>query len=380
VTAVTKSSDLDPLLADTPVDAALLGLTSTPICRLAELSRPLPSTLRLTTSFGPDISSTLTRVRSEASPYRALLAPLKAISMTSTGLELTLDGPAASFEKALCHPALSVAIAPYVKSLANAHHPEGRPYPDAVTVQRTDARTAERLLGQRRTTLVLGTSTANDAAQLFATYLVLPAGKTPPALRQAIEATTERADLTRFFVRAPASPLFGLLPAGLGGSTTAPTRPSKPEPQNPPREVTLAFDTASDDHRAIAEKLQVKLQPLGFRLSLRPLGHAELRTLWASGAAELMLQTVLLPTAPGAAMGLLWELSGQKQPSSLLAAPDLSTQDRLARDLALSARPTLGLIPLCVQGLGVSTTPQVQHLTLDAQGLPRLDDVFLSSD
>ena len=146
VTAVTKSPDLDPLLADTPVDAALMGLTATPICRLAEFSRPTPSTLRLTTAYAAEITNVLNRVRTDASVYRALLAPLKNITATPTGLDLTLDGSNPSLEKALCHPALSVPVAPYVKGLANAHHPAGRPYPDSVTVQRTDARTADRLL------------------------------------------------------------------------------------------------------------------------------------------------------------------------------------------------------------------------------------------
>jgi hypothetical protein len=35
---------------------------------------------------------------------------------------------------------------------------------------------------------------------------------------------------------------------------------------------------------------------------------------------------------------------------------------------------------LFVQGLGVTTSPQVQHLTRDAYGLPRLDDVFLAPE
>ena len=380
ITAVTKSADLDPLLADTPVDAALLGLTATPLCRLAEFSRPTPSTLRLTTAYPTEVIAALNRVRADASVYRALLAPLKNITATPSGLDLTLDGPNPSLEKALCHPALSVPVAPYVKGLANAHHPEGRPYPDAVTVQRTDTRTADRLLSQRRTHVVLGTTAGTDAAQLFATYVVLPGGTAPPGLRQAIEATTERADLTRFFVRSPASPLFGLLPPALGGPTVAPVRPAKPAPATPPQEVTLAFDTSSDDHRAIAEKLQVRLQPLGFRVSFRPVSHAELRSRWASGSSELMLHTVLLPPAPAAALALIYELARQRLPTAITSATDLASQDKAARDLAASAAPSLDLIPLCVQGLGVSTTNDVQHLTRDAMGLPRLDDVFLSSE
>ena len=359
VTAVTTSTDLDPLLADTPVDAALVGLTSTPLCRLVELSRPTPSTLRLTTTSVSEVTKTLARVRAEPSPYRALLANVKSISTGTTSIELTLEGPAPALEKSLCHPALSVPIAPYVKNRANARHPEGRPYPDALALQRTDARTAERLLSQHRTHLVLGSATATDAPQLFATYVLVPKN---PALRQAIEATTERADLTRFFVRPPATPMFGLLPPALGGPTVAPPRAAKPPVQSPPREVTLTFDKSSDDHRAIAEKLQVKLQLLGFRLSFRAVTRADLRATWAAGGSELMLQTVLLPPVPGAALDVLTELSLQGQ-----ARPPMPPAE-------------LELIPLCVQALGVSTSRELQHLTRDAMGLPRLDDVFLASE
>ncbi len=376
VTAVTKSVDADPLLADAPVDAALLGLTNTPLCRLVEPSRPSAGTLRLTTAFVNEVAKVLNRVKAEPSPYRALLQPVKVITPSPGAgtVDLSLDGPAPLLEKTLCHPALSVPVAPYVKSEANARHPEGRPYPDAVNLQRTDGRTAERLLGQRRTHLVVGgsgTANAPDAPELFATYVVM-SPKVPAALKQAVDATTDRADLTRFFVRPPAQPLFSVLPASLGGLNTAPPRPARPPPQTPAREVALFFDQSNDDHRAIAEKLQVKLQPLGFRLSLRPLSRAELRTQWATGSTELMLQTVLLPTTGPAAAGVLWELSGPKPAPPLDGPVDAATVERLGKELPL--------IPLCVQGVGLNASNDVQHLTRDTYGLPRLDDVFLSSE
>lgn len=377
IVAVSTSGELDPLLADTPVDAALTGLGGTPVCRLAQFSRPSPSTLHLVTDFGTEITQTLNRIRTEPSPYRALLASVKTISTSATGLELMLDGPSPSLERDLCHPAFTVPIAPYLKGLANAHHPEGRPYPDALSLQRTDARTAERLLRQRRTHLIVGASGASDAPLLFATYLVLPADP-GPGLRQALEATTERSELTRYFVRPPAAPLFTLLPPTLGGSTVAPPRPPKPAVQRPAREITLTFDRSNDDHRAIAEKLQVKLQPQGFRLLFQPVSRLELRSAWASSTSALSLQTVLLPPSPAGAFAVISALTGQPSPPSLQAVSDLMTQDTLARELAASA--TLNVIPLCVQGVGLRAAHEVQHVTYDSLGVPRLDDVFLSSD
>ena len=359
IAAITKSNELDPLFADSPVEAALSSLSSTPICRLTEFSRPSPLTLRLTTVHAALINTALTRAKTEATPYRAFLTSIKAISVTSTGLDLALDAPAPWLEEALCHPSLSVPLAPYVKGAANSRHPAGRPYPDTLVIQRTDSRTAERLLTGQKTQVVVGSAAASDAPQLFATYAVVAPGKDMLALRDAIDATTERADLARFFVRPPASPLFSILPPALGGSTAAPPRLPKPSPQKVAREVMISFDGANDDHRAIAEKLQVKLQPLGFRLSLKPLTKNEL---WASlppgNAAALSLRTVLLPASVPAAMTVLSSLG-------------YTTEANAAVTL---------VIPLCVQGVGVSTANDVQNFHRDSLGLPRLDDVFLSSE
>ncbi len=121
----------------------------------------------------------------------------------------------------------------------------------------------------------------------------------------------------------------------------------------------------------------MKLQPLGFRVSFRPVTRAELRS---GTTSELTLQTVLLPPSAPAAIELVLDLGSLKAPASLHAAPDAATQDKVARDLALSTQPELDVIPLCVQGLGVATGNELQHLTRDAMGLPRLDDVFLSSE
>ena len=93
-----------------------------------------------------------------------------------------------------------------------------------------------------------------------------------------------------------------------------------------------------------------------------------------------MLLTVLLPPSPAGAITLLAELGGERVPSALGLATDTATQDKLARELALSMNAGLGVIPLCVQGVGVSMTNDVQHLTRDAMGVPRLDDIFLSSE
>jgi hypothetical protein len=56
------------------------------------------------------------------------------------------------------------------------------------------------------------------------------------------------------------------------------------------------------------------------------------------------------------------------------AAPD---PDARARELAVQLTGELAIIPLVTRGLGVTASKDVQHLTRDVLGLPRLDDVFL---
>ncbi|MBL9036871.1 MAG: hypothetical protein JNG84_00020, partial [Archangium sp.] len=334
VAAVSRSAT--PTSPETPVEAALFALSHTPLCRLAVPSRPTPTTVVLSTSAPAEVAAALEAVRTGTSPYRALLSAVKRVTPAAGRVELTLDGPAPELEAVLCHPALSVSVAPFVEGRANVQHPAGRPFVDGVTVQLTVASAADRLVSQRRAHVVLGVG-GNDGGPLaFATYLRV-APDAPAGLRTALEASIDRAELTRFFVRAPAQPLHGVLPPSLGGPATAQARP--PRPPRPPAEVTvtLAFDDTNDDHRAIAQKLQVKLQPLGFRVSLVPVARG------ARASSALSLQTLVLPPAPGPALDLIRAVAGDADGQSLL--------------------------PLCLQGLALTAAPDVRRLTRDDYGI-----------
>src|SRR5262249_22703394 len=142
-----------------------------------------------------------------------------------------------------------------------------------------------------------------------------------PTMRPAFESAVERADLTRFFVRAPAAP-FGERRKGL----------KAPAPLATAREVTLLFDSSLEDQRAVAARIQVRLHPLGYRVALKPLPRRELRSRWAKGDFELMLGSVLLPPQPANALAVLLELAraGEQKAKQLPALGAIS--DDLARD------------------------------------------------
>ena len=156
---------------------------------------------------------------------------------------------------------------------------------------------------------------------------------------------------------------------------------ARPAPLNPPRELSLLFDEQAAHEKGIAQRLQVKLQPLGYRLALKPTPRSQLRGR-SPGEGEVFLQSVALPPTPTGAVLVWLELAGQhaRIPAvlqQLSAAPDLDVR---ARELALQLAPELPLIPLVTRGLGVVAAKEVQHLTRDALGLPRLDDVFFAAE
>jgi peptide/nickel transport system substrate-binding protein len=385
VGVVARSLEADPLLADAPADAAALLLSATPLCRLAELTRPTPGTLRLTLppAVPPALAAAaLRRVAAATSPYRAMLAGVSRVAEVGRAVEVSPAPP--DLERALCHPAFALRVGPFRGEAgaltAALDFPEGRPWVDAVALTVAEARTADRLLAQHRLQVVLGSAQADETPQLFVLTLVLPAALAPH-LRQALDATVDRADLVRFFLRAPAAPLPGLLPPALGGPTALPARGVRPPPRAPTTAVTVLYEAEADEQRAIAERLQVKLQPLGYRVALKGLPRHELEAR-APGEGELKLAALLLPPSPTGALAVLAEAAGQgdRVPAlqqALAAAPDV---DARARELALALGPELLLWPVATRGLGVTVAHDVQHLTRDALGLPRLDDAFLSGE
>jgi hypothetical protein len=403
----------EPALSDTPTEATLLALVSRAVCRLGpngelrpalarELSRPGPQTVRIelpSAALAGAVARAWTRLAgSEApSPYRALLFPVRgeARQLTPSGaaLELNLSFPWPDLERALCHPALApppsgAHLGPFAstgKGVLDAQpiYPEGRPYLDRLAVTATDDRGLTRLWTSKQVQLELGTlpeAGAVAAPALHATYLAYSPRRVPADFRQAFESAVDREDLTRLFVRAPAVAMPHLLPPALLTQAPRP-RPGAPA-AGTPKTVTLLYDARLEDQRAVAERIQVRMHERGYTVALEPRTRAELRARWAKGDFELMLHALLLPPVPGPALAVVLDAAGRKdllgvELPRIGAQADAAARDARARERALALGPTVPLLPLYAQGLSVRVVPELGGLTVDAQGLPVLDEAFL---
>ncbi|MFP2913657.1 peptide ABC transporter substrate-binding protein, partial [Pyxidicoccus sp. 3LFB2] len=191
--------------------------------------------------------------------------------------------------------------------------PQGRPYLDRLLLTRTDERGLARLWSSRQVQLELGVSSETDTqagAPLYATYLAFSSRKLPADFRQSVESAIDREDLTRLFVHAPALPMPHLLPPQLVPQGPRP-RPAPP-PSGAPRTVTLLYDAALEDQRAVAERIQVKLHERGYTVALEGLSRSALRARQAKGDFELMLHALLLPPVPGPALAVVLEAGGRR--------------------------------------------------------------------
>jgi MarR-like DNA-binding transcriptional regulator SgrR of sgrS sRNA len=257
---------------------------------------------------------------------------------------------------------------------------------DRLIVTSGDARATARALSLGEVDVALGaagegSSLLPAAPALFATYLVFQPTRAGPQLREAVERLVDRADLTRFFVRAPSVPMSSPLPPALMPQSPAPR--AKAAAPSPPRQLSLLYDASLPDQRAVAERLQVKLHDAGYRISLRGLSRSALRTRWASGDFDLALQAVLLPPLAPPALAVVLELAGRRdllrrELPPLGAITDGAARDARARERALALQPELPLIPLYAQGIAVATSPKVAGIEYDAFGVPLLDGAFFS--
>ncbi len=403
----------EPALADTPLEATLLGLLSRPVCQATRdggfapalartLSRPTSQSLHLTL---PSAASATALARAwmrlasteGASPYRALFHPVRgeARQLTPRGdaLELTLSYPWPDLERSLCHPALAPPASasphgPFTAAgrgalEAQTAWPQGRPYLDRLLLTATDQRGLSRLWSSRQVQVELGVASETDAiagAALYTTFLAFSPRRLPPDFRQAVESAIDREDLTRLFVQAPAQPMPHLLPPMM---LDAPARPRPPAlPASAARKVTLLYDASVEDQRAVAERIQVKLHDRGYTVALEALPRAALRARWARGEYELMLHALLLPPIPGPALAVVLDAGGRRdllgvELPAIGSLPSAAARDARARERALALATSVPLVPLYAQGLGMRFAPDVGGVMMDAQGLPSLDGLFV---
>jgi hypothetical protein len=410
------SGDLgDPTLADSPVEATLFGFYSRPVCRLGaggafqlalarDVSRSTAQSVRMTL---PSLVLATTLARAwmrlsdpkETSPYRALLFPVQGearqLSSSGSSLELTLSFPWPDLERSLCHPALALPLTTVAPSLgpfaataskglleARLGYPEGRPYLDRLMLTATDGRGLARLWTARQVHMELGVPNEPGTLTgppLHATYLAFKPSRVPADFRQAFESALDREDLTRLFVRGPAVAMPHLLPPALLPQAPRP-RPGAPA-AGAMKSVTLSYDAGLEDQRSVAERIQVKLHERGYKVALEPLTRATLRARWAKGDYELMLHSLLLPPLPGPALAVVLDAAGRKdllgvELPLIGSVADPAMRDARARERALALGPTVPIIPLYAQGMGVRVAPEVGGVVMDAQGLPVLDGAY----
>jgi hypothetical protein len=405
----------EPALADTPMEAALLGLLTRPVCRVdaggqsrpthaRELSRPVTQALRIampSAASATALARAWTRLAANdtGSPYRALLYPLRGegrqVAASGGNVDLALAFPWPDLERALCHPALATppgsGSGPFSASgkgvlEAQLAWPEGRPYLDRLALTATDERGLNRLWNARQVQVELGTPPDNETltgAALYATYLAFSPRKVPADFRQAVESAIDREDLTRLFVRGPAVPMANLLPPALMPAPQGPKARPTPPTAGTARKVTLAYDAALADQRAVAERIQVKLHEQGYTVALEPQSRAALRSRQARGDFELMLNALLLPPVPGPALAVVLEAGGRHDLLGVELPPigaltDATARDARGRERALAIAASVPLIPLYAQGLALRVAPEVTGLVMDAQGLPVLEGAWLA--
>lgn len=423
----------DPLLNDSPQEAALTLLSTAGACRLTADGRVIPALLQelsrtpdgqLRLMLRPQLKSaegaaitaqTVAQAWMRASaadtrsPYRALLFPLEGegrylAHQNAQALALKTAFPWPDLESSLCHPALAVpaldsrrtpksGAGPFVSTralgvwVAQWAYPGGRPYVDRLTVTAGDPRNAARLLNLGDAEVGFGADAEGlvalpPAPALYATYLAFRPQKTGANFRPAFERAVERSDLTRFFVRAPSVPMSALLPPAL--MPQEPPARSNARAAPPRSELTLLYDATSPDQKGVAERLQVKLHDAGYRVSLRGVSRSELRAKWASGDFDLMLHAVLLPPQPAPALAVALDVGGRhdllgRELPPLGRIADAAQRDQKTRERAQALATEVNLIPLYAQSLRVVTTPRVQGLHWDGFGVPVLDDAFFGS-
>ncbi|MGC4117088.1 MAG: hypothetical protein QM765_21510 [Myxococcales bacterium] len=264
----------------------------------------------------------------------------------------------------------------------------GRSFVDTVRLSAADARSAARAISLGEADAVLG-STDKKAAEgpaLFATYLAVNPrrlGAKAPAVRQAVEASVDVADLAKFFVRG-ATPLTGLLPPVLEASASSaaqrPARPTLPAGL----QLVLLCDESAEEQRAVADRLQVKLHDFGATVQVRRLPRAAFREALGSGAYDLALVGFALLPEPGLALAQLVSFAqGRDAARELLkavgAGSDVGARRALAASQAAALRSKLDLLPLYVQVPRILVRPGVVPVAVDGTGAPLLSDAWFEA-
>jgi peptide/nickel transport system substrate-binding protein len=422
----------DPALATSMADLVVARAAYDPLVRIGSDASVVP--VLLTTP--PEVSPTVIRLRlrpgiraqdesvlgaeqvvtslrrlgmpAMGSPYAALLLPVSNLSaVNETDIEVALAFPYPDWVRGLAHPGTGVVARSYSGHLvgtgafvptgteasgallfhAFADAASGRPFVDRLRVSAADSRAAARALATHTADVALLGSAGGaigDAPTMQMTFVSLNPdrlGASYGPIRTAIETSIDPSDLVRFFVRTPALPARGLLPPPL--ASEAASIPSDPgaAKSSPPIRATLYVDASNEDHRFVAERIQVLLHDRGVVLVVRSVPRGQFQEQLRRRDYELAVVGIPALPDPGLALAqVVLFASGREAAIQEMTAigrlPDAPARRALAVARAEALRSALPLIPLYASGVRLSNRPDVYGVAFDATGVPSLADLW----
>jgi peptide/nickel transport system substrate-binding protein len=266
----------------------------------------------------------------------------------------------------------------------NPNHARGRPFAGALVLGAADARSSARALSAGATELVVrperGGASAVDGPALTVVasavnFRRLGAGAAP--LADALRAV-DRAELARLFVRAPATPMDGLVPPALLAAAAASPVPTGAAAGAPPPRVGLLVPAGAPDLRAAADRIQVRLFDRGVRVAVEEEPAARFAARVAAGDYDVAIAAVpVLALRPALAAGeVALALRGPAVARQVMAAlAALPPEDAAARAAALARE--LDVVPLFATGQRATATPALQGARFRADGAIDAGDLWL---
>lgn len=247
----------------------------------------------------------------------------------------------------------------------------GRPFADALLLVAPDPRATARGVEAGAIDLSLRPEPAAGGVESPPITLAHAAvnarrlGAAAAPVRQVL-AALDRQELARRFVRAPAQPLQGLLPAELVAGAAPPAAPGGGAA---PARLSLLVPGWLADARAVGERLQVRLFDAGLHPALEPLDQARYAARLAAGDWDVALVVVPLLTAePALAAGQVAQAVGGPR-AARRAEQALATAEPGAEAAAAEAvRAELDLWPLYAATLRVRAAAGLRGLAAARDG------------
>ena len=324
------------------------------------------------------------------SPHAALALPLATVkAVSATEVEVRLAFPYPRWVELLAEPALAVTApsaggrtgcGPFALSLprgevrlsAFAGHAAGRPYLDTLVPVRSGSATP-----------------VGATAPWLSTYLFVSRSRPDArALAAHLDAALDREELVASFVPGGAAvPQSSLLPPPL--DPLPPSAPARGPSRFAPGQLVLVYDVSAPGHRAVAERIQLRLHEAGLEARLEATSGRDLRERLAARRYDLALARTIAPADPGLALAAPLILGGERETATLaLRDPRIVRGDPeaallAARSRAASFRGAVPIVPLyavpIAAGLVDDRTLRIPETAASALA-PSLADAFLAPE